>query len=132
MIDYLSGRQYEIMEILWRSDEPLTVSQIVKGNENLTVSTVQAAVRRLLSKGYMEKAGAVSTRTVLAMSYKAAVTKEAYLEKLGQFVLPKGNRKAPGSFEMIAMLIENETDPAVLDQVEEMVKKAKEKLLTVA
>ena len=59
----LSPRQLQVMEILWDASEGKTASAIVKSNSDLQINTVQAALRSLVAKKYIEVGDIVSTMT---------------------------------------------------------------------
>ena len=44
----LTRRQAGVMNILWEAQKPMIASAIVKAREGLNISTVQAALRRLI------------------------------------------------------------------------------------
>jgi len=74
----LKKRQLEVMDVLWEADEPMIASEIVKAREDLNVNTVQAALRSLVKKNYIEVADIVYSGTVLSRRYKTLITKEDY------------------------------------------------------
>ena len=49
----LSTRQQQIMEILWNAEGGMTASAIVNAREDLQINTVQASLRSLLKKKYV-------------------------------------------------------------------------------
>lgn len=61
----LKKRQLEVMDVLWEADEPMIASEIVKAREDLNVNTVQAALRSLVKKNYIEVADIVYSGTVV-------------------------------------------------------------------
>ena len=46
----LTNREYDILRILWASEDPLTASGIVERGNDLPVNTVQAMLKRLLKR----------------------------------------------------------------------------------
>lgn len=70
-IGSLTNRDMDVLEILWSSSEPLTVSEIVsKGNEDLTINTVNAVARKLLKLKLVEVADIVYHNTSLCRSFR--------------------------------------------------------------
>ena len=45
----LTGREMDIMNILWNSQKPLIASEIAEYRSDLTINTVQAVIRKLLN-----------------------------------------------------------------------------------
>ena len=64
------------MNILWDAKEPIIASEIVKTGTDLNINTVQAALRSLIKKNYIEVAEIVYSGTVLTRSYRAIVKRE--------------------------------------------------------
>lgn len=58
------------MSVLWRIGESLTASSIAEKGGGLSINTVQAVMRSLMKKGYVEVADIVYSGTVLTRSYK--------------------------------------------------------------
>lgn len=46
----LTGRQLDVMQILWASEKPLIASEILKRNETLNIHTVQSVLKSLVEK----------------------------------------------------------------------------------
>lgn len=70
-IGSLTNRDMDVLEILWDNNEPLTVTQIVsKGDDGLTVNTVNAVVRKLLKLKLVEVADIVYNNTSLCRSFR--------------------------------------------------------------
>lgn len=70
----ITRRDLDILNILWDSSKPMTASQIVQMNEELTMNTVQAVLRKLLKEKLIEVAEIVYSGTVLSRSYKTSVS----------------------------------------------------------
>ncbi|MTK08109.1 MAG: BlaI/MecI/CopY family transcriptional regulator [Hungatella sp.] len=83
----LTKRELDVMTILWESSRPLVASEITKIDETLNINTVQAVIRKLLDKEYIEVDDIVYSGTVLTRSYKPALSKKemAVQRFIGQF-----------------------------------------------
>jgi len=83
----LTKRELDVMTILWESSRPLVASEITKKDESLNINTVQAVIRKLLDKKYIEVDDIVYSGTVLTRSYKPALSKKemAVQRFIGQF-----------------------------------------------
>lgn len=118
----LSVRQLEVMEILWNADQGMTASEI-KNASNMDINTVQASLRGLMSKKYIEVGQIVYSGTVLSRSYVPVVTREEYLDfscrKLSEF---------SSSSLVMASLIGSTDDAEMLDELEAMILKRKKEL----
>jgi DNA-binding transcriptional regulator YhcF (GntR family) len=68
------------MSILWRSENALTASSIAEEG-GVSINTVQAALRNLVKKEYIEVAQIVYSGTVLSRSYQAIMSFVDHLAK---------------------------------------------------
>ena len=75
----LTGREMDIMNILWNSQKPLIASEIAEYRSDLTINTVQAVIRKLLKYQLIEVADIVYSGTVLSRSYKPSISSENML-----------------------------------------------------
>lgn len=68
----INQRELEILNILWRSPEPVMVTEIIDADEtkNLTQSTVTAVIRKLLNSDLVEVCGVKHSGKVLSRTYK--------------------------------------------------------------
>ena len=78
--DYnLTGREKDILSILWNSDNGLIASEIVRiGDGNLTINTVQAVLKKLLKRELIQIDQIVYSGTVLSRSYIPTFTEEEF------------------------------------------------------
>ena len=65
----LTKRQEDVMNILWDAKEPIIASEIVKTGTDLNINTVQAALRSLIKKNYIEVAEIIYRITVLNKNF---------------------------------------------------------------
>lgn len=117
----LSNKELEVMQILWASDIPLSVSDFTTKNPTLVTSTAQAVLRSLLKKSYIEVADIVQHNKVFARTYRAVLSEKEYL-------LEKFNDSSLETSSFLVALLDRENDLDTLDQLEELIKKQKEKL----
>lgn len=123
MLKKLSGRQLEIMNILWDEGKPMIASAIVEKKEDLQVNTVQAALRSLIKKKYIEIAEIVYSGNVLSRSYHPIVSKEEYISATCKEI-----EQMSSANTLLAALVEKEEDEAVLDELERMIQERKREL----
>lgn len=117
--DKLSKRELDVLLILWSSDIPLSASDIPKCNTDLSINTVQAVLKNLLKKGYIDIANITYRGTVLTRTYTPTLTQDKYLLKeLNQ---------TPTA--IMAKFIENEENPDTLDQLEKLIQQQKDQLM---
>lgn len=118
----LSNRQFDVMNIFWRSQKPLIASEVFKADSELNMNTVRSVIKALLNKGFIEVCDIVHSRNVLAQQYKAVVSKESYLLSLCKELEVKD------SDNILVALVAAEKDRNVLDKLEEIIKETKKQL----
>lgn len=72
----LTKRQEDVMNVLWNSDKPMIASEILKTRDDFNINTVQATLRTLAKKKYIEVADIVYSGTVLSRSYRPILKRE--------------------------------------------------------
>lgn len=66
----MNPRELDVLNILWKTDEPMTSTDIVNEQKGLTQSTVIAVLRKLLKDGLVEVAGVTHSGKVLSRTYR--------------------------------------------------------------
>ena len=66
----MNPRELDVLNILWKSDEPLMATDIVNAGEGLTQSTVTAVLRKLLREKMIEVVGVTHSGRVLSRTYR--------------------------------------------------------------
>ena len=80
-IEILKGRERDIMLVFWDMGISLLASDIIKIDRKLSINTVQANLRKLMGKGFIEVENIVYSGTVLSRKYKPCISKEEYIER---------------------------------------------------
>ncbi|MCR5753561.1 MAG: BlaI/MecI/CopY family transcriptional regulator [Acetatifactor sp.] len=66
----MNPRELDVLNILWKSDEPMMATDIVNSGEGLTQSTVTAVLRKLLKENLVEVVGITHSGRVLSRTYR--------------------------------------------------------------
>ena len=66
----MNPRELDVLNILWKTDNPMTSTDIVNEQKGLTQSTVIAVLRKLLKDGLVEVAGVTHSGKVLSRTYR--------------------------------------------------------------
>ena len=66
----LNPRELDVLNILWKTDEAMTSTDIVNEQRGLTQSTVIAVLRKLLKDNLVEVAGVTHSGKVLSRTYR--------------------------------------------------------------
>ncbi len=66
----MNPRELDVLNILWKSEEPMMATDIVNAKLGLTQSTVTAVLRKLLNDNLVEVAGVTHSGRVLSRTYR--------------------------------------------------------------
>lgn len=66
----MNPREHDVLNILWKSDEPMMATDIVNSMNGLTQSTVTAVLRKLLKDNLVEVVGITHSGRVLSRTYR--------------------------------------------------------------
>lgn len=66
----MNPRELDVLDILWKSDEPMMATDIVNAKTGLTQSTVTAVLRKLLNDNLVEVVGITHSGRVLSRTYR--------------------------------------------------------------
>ena len=119
----LTKRQEDVMNILWDAKEPIIASEIVKTGTDLNINTVQAALRSLIKKNYIEVAEIVYSGTVLTRSYRAIVKREEVHNETANEI-----RKALREEDVFARYIDEFDDSVLLTKLETIIEAKRKEL----
>ncbi len=78
----LTGRERDILSILWNAEKSLIASEVVTYRDDLTINTVQAVLKKLLKRNLIEVDQIVYSGTVLSRSYKPTLTEAEFQTKM--------------------------------------------------
>lgn len=123
----LTKREMDVMTILWESNTPLVASEITKMDASLNINTVQAVIRKLLDKKYIEVADIVYSGTVLTRSYKPTLSKKEMTVQrfIGQF---QENDKVSIPNLVTTLLKHEKNEQEVIEELEAMLEERKKML----
>ena len=111
--NYLSEREMNVMQVLWKYEKPMTVTEIVESEKELTTPTVHTVLRKLLAR-----------------RYKAKKTQDEEIEEKIEKCMK--NSRNPMSFvnTITAALLNGAVDEeSVIDELERIVQKRKKEIL---
>ncbi len=120
----ITNREKDVLEILWNSEKPLLASDITKLDPSLSISSVQLALRNLLSKNIIEVADIVYSGTVLSRNYRPTLSREDFL--INSF---KNFDQKINTQNIVATLLKHEKDEAdTINKLEGLLKERKKEL----
>lgn len=125
--DTLSENEYQIMELLWRADKPLSKREIIDlmPDKSWKASSIYILINSLLSKKMIKIAGFVQSQTNYGRVFVPAVSKEAYIINMLDENRKKANISVPN---LVSGLINNEENIAVIKELEDMIRTKLESL----
>lgn len=78
----LTPREMDVLSILWKTEEPMTSTDIVNGMESLTQSTVILVLRKLLKDKLVKVVGATRSGKVLSRTFRPTqVSREKLMQQ---------------------------------------------------
>lgn len=124
----LSGRELDVMNVLWGAEKPLVASEIGKINSSLNINTIQSVLKKLLKQNFIRIADIVYSGTVLTRSYETVLSASDY--SISQFKDSfSAINKDVSTIGLIAALLEQEDDEDnVIKELEELLKERKRHL----
>ena len=120
----ITEREKDIMSVLWHSGEALTASSIAEKGNGLSINTVQAAMRSLMKKKYIEIDDIVYSGTVLTRSYRPIISAEEYAAN--QLQEMRANTLNFSTLNFINHLLKKD-NLNILDELEDIIKSKKQK-----
>lgn len=123
----LTKREMDVMTILWESNTPLVASEITKMDDSLNINTVQAVIRKLLDKKYIEVADIVYSGTVLTRSYRPTLSKKEMTVQ--RFIRQFQENDKVSIPNLVTTLLKHEkNEQEVIEELEAMLEERKKML----
>lgn len=112
----LTGKELEVMKILWKDTESLSAADIQKLIPEMSIYSVQQILRKLLKEGwiYIEKT-AIQVKS-LTRFFAPAISEAEYV---GSFISSKT------VFELTSRFIEETEDPKLIEKMEAIIETKK-------
>ena len=122
----LTNSEREIMQVLWKSEKPLTASGIIAAspNKEWKNSSVHLLIKSLLDKDLVEVAGFEKTTKNYARTFVPVETREQFL--LGQIIDDKTTTEDKKG--IYSYIIGKESDPELINYIEKLLEERKKEL----
>ena len=88
----LNSKEYEIMKVMWDSDRPMLVSEIVAKTKNVSDGSVHKIINKLEQRGFIEVVGRVRVVKSPGRLYAPALSLTEYMANLTKEVYRFNNR----------------------------------------
>lgn len=123
----LSKRELDIMNVLWAEGKPLKASDIPLRRPELSINTVQAVLKKLLQRGFIEVARIVQSGTVLSRSYSPVITPEEYAVKYVKSEIYPFDKILSNTGYLCALFDNAENDDELIEELEKFIQQRKMK-----
>lgn len=120
---HLTGKELDVMEILWKSDRPLTAADI-RQLGTVNPNTIAVCLRTLLKKNAIKVADIVYSNTVLARSYVPVLERDAYWADCYRQSAGDGN-----TMQLVRQFVSDSEDIHEIEQLEKLIEAKKKELL---
>lgn len=124
----LSGRELDVMNVLWSVEKPLVASEICRENPSLSINTVQAVLKGLLKRNLIRIADIVYSGTVLTRSYETVLSASDYSVSQFKDSLAVINNDVSTVGLIAALLEQEDNEEEVINELEELLKERKHQL----
>ncbi len=89
---YLTNKEYQIMKILWNSEKPLLVSDILAKAENIAENSLHPMINSLIKKNYIKIVGNVKVSKTNSRLYAANISIDEYAAKQLNEIFDSANK----------------------------------------
>jgi predicted transcriptional regulator len=129
----ITKREKDILNVLWKYDEPMTASEIARADGmELSISTTQTVLRNLSKKNLVQVDGIVYSGKVLSRCYTAKMSVSDFEMNRAVSSFQSTDTKCISATNFVASLLEAEKDTEKalkeLDQLDSMLQKKRSEL----
>lgn len=121
-MDILKGKRYDVMDVLWKEERPLSAFEINELHPEMKMPTIRRCLELLLKENLIQVAGTSMNGKVYARNYTPLLSREDYL---------KGNAKSRkiNPVEMMNALLESDgITVEELEKLQELIDKKRAEL----
>lgn len=123
----LTNKEYEIMKILWDSDKPMLISDILDKADNIADNSLHPMIRKLINYGYIKVVGNVKVVKTISRLYAPAIDVDEYAAMHLEGIMKTSDRKL--DFKNVLAYFakhNNKNNNDIIAEVEEFIKEYKE------
>lgn len=115
----LTKREAQIMNVLWKSDKPMSAFDIYTASPDLSRNTIQIVLKKLQTTGFIEVAGFGYHKNALTRTFKPIISQTEYMEDTLSHAT---------AFEIAKSFITSSQSPEDLNALEELIAEKKKEL----
>lgn len=125
-IDHLTAKEYEIMKILWGSDRPLLISDILLKADNIADNSLHPMIKKLIKNDFIKVVGNVKVVKTTSRLYAPNVSVDEYAAMQLDNIFRTSTKKLNVG-EMLAYFAKrHKNDESIIKELEDFITKYKE------
>ena len=122
MTKYLNAKEYDILDTILHSGDPVSVAEIMKIHPDFTSNIVQPAVRKMLKLGLIEVAEISVDGNIFSRRFKPAPTVSNTIQKMFVDDYLQFSRLVSGQSLLSAMMQADDNPEKAMQEIAEMEK----------
>lgn len=119
----LTNKEYEIMKILWDSDRPMLISDIIAKADKIAVNSLHPMIKKLIKNGFISVEGNVRVSKTKSRLYAPAITIDEYAAMQMDEILRTSNKKLNWNNILSYFIKRNKKDESIIPELEEFIEK---------
>ncbi|MDE6053444.1 MAG: MarR family transcriptional regulator, partial [Lachnospiraceae bacterium] len=122
MTKYLNAKEYDILDTILHSEDPVSVAEIMRSHPDFTSNIVQPAVRKMLKLGLIEVAEISVDGNIFSRRFKPAPTASNTIQKMFVDDYLQFSRLVSGQSLLSAMMQADDNPEKAMQEIAEMEK----------
>lgn len=119
--NHLTKKECEIMKILWDSDRPLLISEIMAKADKIATNSLHPMIKQLIKSGYIRVAGYVRVSKTRSRLYAPAINIDEYAAMQMKEIGKVSNRKLNWNNILSYFVKHNKKDDNVIAELKEFI-----------
>ena len=90
---HLTNKEYEIMKILWESEKPMLISDILLEADKVAENSLHPMIKNLINNGFIKVVGSMKVSKTTSGLYAPAITVDEYAAMQLEGIMKTSNSK---------------------------------------
>lgn len=90
---HLTNKEYEIMKILWESEKPMLISDILLEADKVAENSLHPMIKNLINNGFIKVVGSMKVSKTTSRLYAPAITVDEYAAMQLEGIMKTSNSK---------------------------------------
>lgn len=125
--NHLTKKECELMKILWGSDKPLLISEIIDKADKIAANSLHPMIKRLIKNGYIRVAGYIRVSKTKSRLYAPAINIDEYAAMQIEKIEKISSRKLNWNNILTYFVKHNKKDENVIAELKEFIEKYEKK-----